>query len=233
VCARLRAARVDVSVARPPQISQALVTPGCYDGICFELDIVGLAVNTVTCVCVCHVRNVTDSCAAVRFSRRTRSALTRRRTRSSPRSLLLPPPIDRATRHRRRALRSREAAGTGVSAIIDEVSGLRSLKKLVTRWSIDVAGASESVEALLGNVYRWLCDERALSHDPALRRYVHAMMDGVLRALVDVRSAVLWSSDVTGIDRRDSGERTLSSCTQTSLDSCSQPSARDDHTCSC
>ncbi len=124
-------------------VNPRVSAPGCYSGVCVELDVIGMAINTM--LEAPHILAEIGSTGALTFD----GADER--------------PIDSA--HAARA-------------------AFASLRKLVTRWSIEVAD-DDVFEPLLANFYRWIADTHSLAYDPALHRMVHSLMERVFWRLIE------------------------------------------------
>jgi DNA polymerase epsilon subunit 1 len=125
-------------------VNPRVSAPGCYAGVCVELDVIGMAVNTV--LEAPHILQEIGATGALTFD-----GVEER-------------PLDSA--HAARA-------------------AFASLRKLVTRWSVEVAHSGDVLEPLLANFYRWIADTHSLAYDPALHRMLHSLMERVFWRLVE------------------------------------------------
>jgi DNA polymerase epsilon subunit 1 len=130
-------------------VNPRVSAPGCYAGVCVELDVIGMAVNTV--LEAPHILQEIGATGALTFEGGGGGGGEER-------------PLDSA--HAARA-------------------AFASLRKLVTRWSVEVAHSDDVLEPLLANFYRWIADTHSLAYDPALHRMLHSLMERVFWRLVE------------------------------------------------
>lgn len=143
----------DDAVFSEELINPELSEPGFYHPFCVEFDVFNLAINTV--LEASHIGDIEGGSGFLAF----------------------------------------EDHSSGFSGTIDDTTAgtpktydqstvctneFKVLRKLITRWSVDVTSSDASVSAcadgLLSQFYRWVSTPHALLYDPAIHKLIHDLM---------------------------------------------------------
>jgi DNA polymerase epsilon subunit 1 len=143
----------DDAVFSEELINPELSEPGFYHPFCVEFDVFNLAINTV--LEASHIGDIEGGSGLLAFE---------------------------GDSHSFAADNSDPAAGTPKTYDQSSIctNEFKVLRKLITRWSVDVTSSNTSVSAcadgLLSQFYRWVSTPHALLYDPAIHKLIHDLM---------------------------------------------------------
>lgn len=136
--------------------------PGCYEGVCIELDIEALAVTTL--LQSSQINETEGTSASIAFDAMPQMSVQDM--------------IGGATETSLTSLTSYDETARCATAF-------RILKQMVTAWLRDVTQYRNVFADLqISHFYRWLRDPSSLLHDPALRRTLHSLINRLFLHLV-------------------------------------------------
>jgi DNA polymerase epsilon subunit 1 len=145
----------DDAVFSEELVNPELSEPGFYHPFCLEFDVFNLAINTV--LEASHIGDIEGGSGLLAFEEDSHSSG-------------FSGGID--------------GSSAGTPKTYDQSSictnEFKVLRKLITRWSVDVtssdASVSDCAEGLLSQFYRWISTPHALLYDPAIHKLIHDLM---------------------------------------------------------
>lgn len=144
-------------------VNPEICEPGCYKASCIELDLVGLAVNTV--LEANKINEIEGGSNFLNFD--------------------LNPTVEDSMNKAITSMKSFDETTASVRAF-------RILKALITEWSCDVGKTSiqmnenslSSADLFIAHFYRWVSNPHSRLYDPSLHRTLHSLMKKVFWQLI-------------------------------------------------
>ena len=145
----------DDAVFSEELINPELSEPGFYHPFCVEFDVFNLAINTV--LEASHIGDIEGGSGLLAFEEDS---------------------------HNSGLSGAIDGSSAGTPKTYDQSSictnEFKVLRKLITRWSVDVTSSDAQVSAcadgLLSQFYRWVSTPHALLYDPAIHKLIHDLM---------------------------------------------------------
>ena len=150
--------------------------PGCYRNICIELDVIGLAVNTV--LQSNYITELEGGTSLLSFENN--------------------PTLDENMDKAARSIRSFDETFSCIKVF-------KILKNLITEWSSHVGATmtddqldNSPAAILLGHFYRWISDPNSKLYDPSLHKVIHNFIKKVfwqlLAELKNLGSTIVYAN---------------------------------------